>query len=106
MKLLASSLGEDRFAFHGDFFQGFETIGNKTGADNIDAPGFLFAKLLQSNGGIRTQPLGTAEPGLETDLVSARVQLQRLGQKPSGFLALAMVGVALIQGNARHAMKT
>src|SRR5688500_15932012 len=102
MKLLASSLDEDRLAFHGDFFQGFEAIGNKTGADNIDAPRFLLAKLLQGNGGIWAQPLGTAESGLEADLVLVCIQSQRFGQKPPGFLALAMVGIALIQGNARY----
>ena len=47
MKLMAPSLDKNGFAFHGDFFKGFEAIGNKTGTDYINAPGILFTELFQ-----------------------------------------------------------
>ena len=34
----AAALGQKgRLAFQGDFFEGFQTVGNETGADHIDA---------------------------------------------------------------------
>ena len=53
--------------------------------------------------GRRREPLRAAEPRLESD-VGPDTQL--FAEQPRGFLAMAMIGVAALEGSLRHSMET
>ena len=91
---------------HRNFFQGFQAVGRKTGANDIDACGFGFPQFREYLAGIGFEPLGLAEARLESDPPGILRQLQGLGKKAPGLQALAMVGVALVEGKAWQPVKT
>ncbi len=79
MKLLAPACDENGFAFHGNFFQGLEAIGNKTGADNIYPPRALLTKLFQRKQQCMglTIPPGQIGTGNKSDICLHPVQAPR-----------------------------
>jgi hypothetical protein len=72
MKFVAARLHEEGFTFHGNLFQRFKTVRNKAWADHVHTSGILLAELCQYFRGVRSQPFGFAETGLEADLVLVR----------------------------------
>lgn len=93
-ELLASGAEEGGLAFQRNLLQGFEAVTDETGADDIHPVDALLAEFFQGCRGVGLEPFGTAEARLEADLVLILFQFQRLCQQPTGFLALAVIGVA------------
>ena len=106
MKLVTPGLDKNGLPLHGDFFERFKAVGNKTGADDIHAPCLLPAELFQVSARVGSQPFRPAKSGLETNLVLVCIQFQRLCQQSPRFLAFAVVGIAFVQDEARYSMKT
>ncbi len=67
VELLAAGLGEGLARFLVDLLQRFQTVGDETRADQIDALDALARELLQRRFGVGLQPLGLAETALEGD---------------------------------------
>ena len=95
MELLATRAEERGFAFQRNLLQGFEAVADEAREDHIHPLDALLAKLFQGCRGVGLEPFGTAEARLKADPVLILFQPQRLCQQPAGFLALAVVGVAL-----------
>ena len=84
-------------AFLRDFFQRFQAVGDKAGADYVHAFGLLFAQLLERDCRVRLEPFGFAETRLEAEKILLRLQAQFLRQQTSGLVAFAVIGVAFVQ---------
>ena len=97
---------QKRFAcFHADFFQRFQAVAGKAGADHINAFGAFFGQFDQRGLGVRLQPFGLAKARLESDLVAVFGQAQLFSHQAGCFVAFAVVRVAQVQGALGHAMK-
>ena len=91
---------------HVDFFQRFQAVAGEAGAHHIHFLRTCLGHGHQRGLGVGLQPLGFAKARLEGDGVLVLAQAQRLGDQTPGFVALAVVGVAQVQGALGHAMKT
>ena len=82
MKFAATCGQEIGLGFHRNFFQGLETVAGKAGAQNIDPLDTFVRQFFQGRRGIRLQPFGFAETGLESDqcLVFRQSPLRRSQQ--------------------------
>jgi hypothetical protein len=89
---LATRLEEIVAAFLGDFFQGFQAVGDEAGADHVDAADALAAPFVQGRRGVGLQPFGLAEARLEADLELLGLQVQAFGQQAAGLVAFAEIG--------------
>jgi len=105
MKVLPAFFQESSFDFHRDFFQSLQAVAGEAGANHIHASGALAAKFAQRSFGVGLQPFCFAKARLKRHLVLFGLQAQFGGQQARGFVALAVVHVAQLQGALRHAMK-
>ena len=106
MKLLAAGFEKAGAAFHRQFFQGFQAVGGEARSDHVDASHAVAAERCQRLVGVGLQPFGAAEARLEGEAILLRVESQRLRQQAPGLPAFAMVGVALVERVAWHAVET
>ena len=61
VQFLAATGEEVAFGLDGDFFEGFQAVGDEAGTDHIDTPRAGLAQRLEGRGGVRLQPLRLAE---------------------------------------------
>ena len=65
-------------------------------------PDALAGHGFQHGVGCRFQPFGAAETGLKGDM---NLAVHRFAQQPRSLAAMAMIGIAQLQGALRHAME-
>ncbi len=105
VKLAAARLEIRRLTLDRDLFEGFQTVAHESRADHVNAPELLPAELGEHVRGIRLEPLRAAEARLERDPVLFLLQRQRFREQAPRLLAFAVVGIALVERRARHAVK-
>ena len=105
LKLLAACVQKGFACFLVDFFQRFQAVTGKAGADQIDTLGASLCHGNQGRLGIGLQPFSFAKARLEGEHILTCIQLQALSQQACRLVRLAVVGVAQVQCAFRHAMK-
>ena len=91
--------------FHVDFFQRLKAVAGKAGAHHIDTLRACLRQLDECGFGVRLQPLGFAETGLEGDFVFILFKSQFFSQQARCFMAFAVVRVAQFERALGYAVK-
>ena len=95
---------EDLAVLHGDLFQRLQAVGDEARIDDGDALHALAGQPLHGLVGVGLQPFRRAEARLEGGDQLPLAPAELLAQQPRGLLAVAVIGIALVEIGARQAV--
>ena len=105
VKLAAAGIQKSDSVLDRDLLQRLETVGDEARAHHIHSSDLVLAQLGHDFDGVWLEPFRASEAGLKRDNILVRFECERFGQQACRFMTLAVIGVSLIQGEARHAME-
>ncbi len=103
-KLLAAVLAENLAGLHGDFLQRLQTVRHKGRVDDGKPFHAVFGQLRHRLVGVGLEPFLRPETRLEGRHQPLLRPAEPLHQQSRGLLALAMIGVALVEIGLRNAV--
>src|SRR5438552_7867502 len=102
VKLLAAGLLKRAATRDADFFERLEAIGDKPGAQHVDAPKPFASQCSERVKGVGLEPFTASEPRLKAQDPLLRLESDLLREEPRGDMAEAMVRIAGGQRTPRH----
>ena len=103
--VFAAVLQEKVTVGHRHFFQGFEAVGGKAGADDAHTVAACFSECADGLIGVGLQPGFFAEAGLINELVAFGGQVEGLDDSGCGRFAMLPVGVTFADVAFRHTVE-
>ena len=103
-EMLAAVMQEDLAALHRDLLQRLQAVGDEAGIDDRDPLHALAGEPLDRLVGIGLQPFLRPEARLEGRDQPPLAPAEPLAQKPRRLLAMAVIGVALLEIGLRQAV--